>query len=142
MKKILAAVFALLSFEATFAEVRTPKIFGDNMVLQRGMPVPVFGWADADETVAVEFMGKTYKTTTGADGKWKVKLGKYRAGGPYQMRITGKSNVLTYTNILIGDVWVASGQSNMEFGIQTDKNGKEAIATATDNQIHFFMCRW
>jgi sialate O-acetylesterase len=138
MKKILAGIIALLSFEATFAEVRTPKVFGDNMVLQRGMPVPVYGWADADEQIAVEFKGKTYKTTTGADGKWRLTLGNYKAGGPYEMRITGKNNVLNYTNILIGDVWVASGQSNMEFGIQSDKNGKDAIANATDNQIHFF----
>jgi sialate O-acetylesterase len=138
MRKLLAAVIALLSFEATYANIRTPKIFGDNMVLQRDMPIPVYGWADAGEQITVEFMGKTYKTITREDGKWKLKLRSYKAGGPYQMQIGGKNNTLSYSNILIGDVWVASGQSNMEFGIQTDKNGKEAISGATDNLIHFF----
>jgi sialate O-acetylesterase len=138
IRNLLLSACFLLSFSAVFADVRPSKLFGDNMVLQRGMPVPIYGWADAGEQVKVEFMGKTYSTTTGTDGKWKVKLASYKAGGPYEMRITGKANVLNYKNILIGEVWLASGQSNMEFGIQTEKHGKDAIAQATDQQIHFF----
>jgi sialate O-acetylesterase len=139
MKRIITFAFILsLIANATFAEFKLPAIFGDNMVLQRGMKVPVYGWGEVGEQVQVDFMGKTYKTTTGADGKWLVKLGSYKAGGPYTMNVKGKSTSLTYTNILIGDVWLASGQSNMEFGIQTEKHAAEAIPTATDNQIHFF----
>ncbi len=108
------------------------------MVLQRGMHVPIYGLADAGEKIEVVFMGKTYKATTGADGKWSIKMGSYKAGGPYEMKLTHGKETLSFTNILIGEVWLASGQSNMEFGIQTEKHGKEAIANATDQLIHFF----
>jgi sialate O-acetylesterase len=139
MKKITSFVIILwLISNAAFAAIKLPAIFGDNMVLQRGIPVPVYGWADAGEQVTIDFKGKTYKTITGADGKWTMKLGSYKAGGPYQMHITGNNTDITYTNILVGDVWLASGQSNMEFGIQTEKHATDAIANATDNQIHFF----
>jgi sialate O-acetylesterase len=73
-----------------------------------------------------------------ADGKWSVKMGSYKAGGPYEMKLTHGTETLNFKNILIGEVWLASGQSNMEFGIQTEKHGKDAIANATDQQIHFF----
>jgi sialate O-acetylesterase len=113
-------------------------IFGDNMVLQRGMHVPIYGTADAGEKIEVIFMGKTYKATTGADGKWSIKMGSYKAGGPYEMKLTHGTETLSFANILIGEVWLASGQSNMQFGIQTEKHAKETIANATDQQIHFF----
>jgi sialate O-acetylesterase len=139
MKKITSfAIVLWLISSVALATVKLPAIFGDNMVLQRGIPVPVYGWADAGEQVTVDFMGKSYKTTTGTDGKWTMKLGSYKAGGPYQMHIKGNNTDITYNNILIGDVWLASGQSNMEFGIQTEKHHADAIANATDNQIHFF----
>lgn len=121
-----------------FAQVKLPAIFGDNMVLQRNMPVPVYGWANPGEKVEVNFMGKTFSTVTAGNGKWLVKLGKYKAGGPYEMTVKGASTSFNYKNILIGDVWLASGQSNMEFGIQTEKHGAEAIPKANDNMIHLF----
>jgi sialate O-acetylesterase len=136
--KFLIICFLISGFTKAFAQFKLPAIFGDNMVLQRGMKVPVWGWGDVGEQVQVDFMGKTYKAITGADGKWLVKLGSYKAGGPYTMNVKGKSTSLTYANILIGDVWVASGQSNMEFGIQTEKHGADAISKATDGLIHFF----
>lgn len=139
MKRII--LFILVSgliTNAAFATVTLPAIFGDNMVLQRGIPVPIYGWADAGEQVTIDFRGKIYTATTGADGKWTMKLGTYKAGGPYQMHIKGNTTDITYSNILIGDVWLASGQSNMEFGIQTEKHAADAIAKAIDNQIHFF----
>ena len=139
MKKILSFTFIIfLVSNAAFAQVTLPAIFGDNMVLQRGIPVPVYGWATAGEKVQVDFMGKTYNTTTGADGKWRVKLGSYKAGGPYEMHIKGTSTTIDYKNILIGEVWLASGQSNMEFGIQTEKHAADVIPKATDNLIHVF----
>jgi len=136
--RYLGIIMLLLSSSMAFAGVRLPAIFGDNMVLQRNIRVPVWGWAEIGEKVEIEFMGKTYKTTTGADGKWTIKLGTYKAGGPYEMSIATKAFTLTFKNILIGDVWVAAGQSNMEFGIQTEQHGAEAIAKATDKEIHFF----
>jgi sialate O-acetylesterase len=128
----------LLCSNIASAKFYLSPIFGDNMVLQQGMKVPIYGLADAGENIEVTFMGKTYKATTGADGKWYVKMGSYKAGGPYEMKLTHGTETLNFKNILIGEVWLASGQSNMEFGIQTEKRGKEAIANATDQQIHFF----
>lgn len=144
-RKLIAAslkccvVILLLSSASAFAVVKLPAIFGTNMVLQQNMKVPVFGWADAGEKVQIDFMGKTYSAVAGADGKWDLKLGSYKAGGPYEMKVTGKSNTLTFTNILIGEVWVAGGQSNMEFGITTADNGADVVAKATDKQIHVFF---
>jgi sialate O-acetylesterase len=139
MKKVLSFLIALLFITSfAFANVTLPAIFGDNMVLQRNIKVPVYGWADAGEQVTIDFMGKTYKTTTGTDGKWSLKLGTYKAGGPYQMQIKGNNTDINYSNILIGDVWLASGQSNMEFGIQNEKHSADAIPKATDTQLHFF----
>jgi sialate O-acetylesterase len=142
MRTILSALkyvlVLLLCSNIASAKFYLSPIFGDNMVLQRGMHVPIYGTADAGEKIEVAFMGKTYKATTGADGKWSIKMGSYKAGGPYEMKLTHGTETLNFTNILIGEVWVASGQSNMEFGIQTDKHAKDAIANATDQQIHFF----
>jgi sialate O-acetylesterase len=132
------AFVLLLCSNIASAKFYLSPIFGDNMVLQRGMRAPIYGFADAGEKISVEFMGKTYKATTGGDGKWSIKMGSYKAGGPYEMKLTHGTETLNFTNILIGEVWVASGQSNMEFGIQTEKHGKDAIANATDQQIHFF----
>jgi sialate O-acetylesterase len=142
MKKIaayLGAFLLVISSSAAFAGVRLPAIFGDNMVLQRNVKVPIWGWAEIGEKVEVGFMGKTYKTVAGSDGKWSLKLGSYKAGGPYQMTVGSKTFTLTFKNILIGDVWVVSGQSNMEFGIQTEQHAADAILNATDAQIHFFF---
>lgn len=131
-------VMLAISSTAAFAGVRLPAIFGDNMVLQRNIKVPIWGWAEIGEKVQIVFMGKTYKTVTGADGKWALKLGTYKAGGPYEMKVAGNSFTLTLKNILIGDVWLVTGQSNMEFGIQNEKHAADAIPKATDAQIHFF----
>jgi sialate O-acetylesterase len=130
-------MFMLLG-SMSLAAVRVPAIFGDNMVLQCKMKVPVWGWAEPGEKVQIDFMGKAFKTTAGDDGKWQLKLSSYLPGGPYQMVIKGNSDQLSFKNILIGDVWVASGQSNMEFGIANEKNGAEAVANAKDSLIHLF----
>lgn len=137
-KGLLFCLFIMLA-GSIYASVSLPAIFGDNMVLQRNIRVPIWGQASPGEKIQIVFRGKTFKTTAGTDGKWKLRLDKYEAGGPYQMQIEGEKEHLTFGNILIGDVWVASGQSNMEFGIQTEKHGADAIAKATDTLIHFFF---
>jgi sialate O-acetylesterase len=142
MKKItsyLGILILVITSSMAFAGVRLPAIFGDNMVLQRNVKVPIWGWAEIGEKVEVGFMGKTYKAVTGSDGKWSLKLGSYKAGGPYEMTVGSKTFTLTFKNILIGDVWVVSGQSNMEFGIQTEQHAADAIPKATNAQIHFFF---
>ncbi len=112
MKKFAILVLAFC-VSPIFAEVRLPALVGNNMVLQRDQKVRIWGWASADEEVTVEFNGQTQKTKTDKDGNWSVFLKSMKAGGPYDMIITGQ-NKITLKNILIGEVWVASGQSNME----------------------------
>jgi sialate O-acetylesterase len=128
----------LLSAMSLSAAIRLPAIFGDNMVLQRNVKVPIWGWANPGEEVQIIFRSKAFKAVADQNGKWNTKLGIYSAGGPYQMLVKAGTEQVTIKNILIGDVWVTSGQSNMEFGIQTERNGAEAIAKATDTLIHFF----
>ena len=108
------------------------------MVLQRDAPLKVWGWASAGEKITVRFKNKAYKTTTGADGQWQVKLPPTPAGGPFTMDIAGKSS-LTIKDILIGDVWFCSGQSNMvhQMNIHDVRYAKE-IAGANDPQIRQF----
>jgi sialate O-acetylesterase len=103
------------------ASPRLAAIFGDNMVLQRGIPLPIWGWADPGDQVAVSFQGQKKTATAGQDGKWCVKLDPVQAGGPYEMTVAGKSTV-TVKNVLVGEVWVCSGQSNMEFGLGSAHN--------------------
>ena len=125
-----------------FAELRLPGIIGQNMVLQRNSVVPIWGWATPGAVIQIAFKGVTYRSTTAANGKWLIKLGSYSAGGPFEMDIQGDQSSIKLGNIIIGDVWLASGQSNMEFGIQTDRDGEDAIAKATDSMIHFFFVPW
>ncbi len=105
---------------AAQATVRVPALVGDHMVLQRETTVPIWGWADAGETVTVTFQDKTYQAVPGEGGKWQLLLPTPAAGGPYTMIIKGQ-NTLTIQDILVGDVWLASGQSNMELPLR-DKN--------------------
>lgn len=108
----LSICITLLFINSVFAEVRLPRIVRDSMVLQRDAKVKVWGWASKGEKVTVTFAGKKYKATTGAAGKWLVTLAPIKAGGPYTMNIDA-TNHITLKDILIGDVWFCSGQSNM-----------------------------
>ncbi|SEW51667.1 sialate O-acetylesterase [Chitinophaga arvensicola] len=137
-KYLFPFLIALLSITAT-AQLKLPAIIGDNMVLQQGQKDPVWGWADPGEKISVAFRDQRYEATAGADGKWMIHLRASAAGGPFSMVITANSQTIRLSNIWIGEVWLASGQSNMEFGIQTDSCGKAAIETATDSLIHFFV---
>jgi sialate O-acetylesterase len=122
------------------AAVKLPAVIGDNMVLQRGQPLPIWGWADKGEEVTVSIAGQTQTAKAGDDGRWKVVLAKLDVGQPLEMTVKGSSgSAVTLKNILVGEVWVASGQSNMEMGIGECKNGKAEIAAANYPQIRLFM---
>src|SRR5689334_1336774 len=95
------------------AEVRLHALFSDNMVLQRGVPVPVWGWASEGEAVKVQF-GEQTAETTAKDGKWMVRLKPVKSKEPGVLKVSGK-NTITLTNVVAGEVWIASGQSNMEW---------------------------
>lgn len=110
----LSFVMGFLLFSMTLrAQVKLPRLIRDSMVLQRDTKINVWGWASKGEKVSVTFNHKTYKTKTGGDGKWTLQLPAMKAGGPYTMEIKGKDNKIMLHDILIGDVWFCSGQSNM-----------------------------
>lgn len=96
-----------------YGQVRLPKLIGDGMVLQRDEEVKIWGWASPNEEIYISFLDSDYETTANEKGEWNIVLDEYEAGGPYEMRIAG-SNSLLIKDIMIGDVWVCSGQSNME----------------------------
>ena len=115
IKKLLIVLLAIICVLPTAnADVRLPQLFQSGMVMQRGKPIPVWGWADKGEQVTITFQKKTYTTTADDQGHWRIDLPKMKAGGPFQMSI----NQLTIDNILVGDVWLLSGQSNIDVTIE------------------------
>ena len=113
------------------AKVILPKIFSDNMVLQRNGLIPVWGWADANEKIEVRFNNQVKSVKAGKNGKWLIRLDAENAGGPYDMTIKGK-NTVQIRNILVGEVWLCSGQSNMEWTVGQSMNAKQEIAAANN----------
>ncbi len=130
----LGLLAILPSATPALADVRLPKFMGDHMVLQRDMPIPVWGWADAGEAVTVKLGDATAKTTANDNGEWRVELPKRDAGGPLTLTVTGKNSV-SLKDILIGEVWLCSGQSNMEWIVQRSSNPETEIANANHPQI-------
>ena len=122
------------------AQVVLPPFFNCNMVLQQGIPIPVWGWASPGEKVSVTFNKKTVTTKTGKDGKWRVTLAAMNYGGPYEMVVKGR-NLRTIENILIGEVWVCSGQSNMGFNLSSAINGPAEIANSNYPEIRLFTVK-
>ncbi len=139
----LCAILCTLLFEVTpqlHARVTLPGIFSDNMVLQRGMRVPIWGWAAVGEEVTVRFQGQRV-TTTALNGQWQVNLARLRAGqGPAVLEVIG-SNTLRFTNVLVGEVWICSGQSNMEFPLKRADHAQADIAAAAQPLIRLFTVR-
>jgi len=125
---------------AVRADVTVPALLADHMVVQRGLPVHVWGTAAPHELVSVTFRGETKSATADDDGRWSVYLSPGEAGGPFQMSIKA-ANTVVLNDILVGDVWVASGQSNMEFPMTALANAQTEIAAAQYPKIRFFMVK-
>jgi sialate O-acetylesterase len=115
------------------SEVSVPHVFGDNMVLQQGTNTAVWGWADDGAIVSV-LIGNDVASARAENGKWIVHLHNLKAGGPYTLTITSK-NILVFTNVLVGEVWLAGGQSNMEFPLKDSFMGASDIASANNPNI-------
>ncbi|MGD0091272.1 MAG: 9-O-acetylesterase, partial [Planctomycetota bacterium] len=126
---VLLLSCVLVCSGASYAEVKLPAVISENMVLQRGIKVPIWGTADAGEDITVTLGEQKATAKAGADGKWKVQLGPLEAGGPFTMTVAGK-NTLELKNILVGEVWVGSGQSNMQMNVGGCLNAKDDIAAA------------
>lgn len=138
MLKFFKLSISVFIFSASFAQVKLPRLISDSMILQRDTKVKIWGWASVGEKVTVSFLDKIYSTTTAKDGKWMITLLPMKAGGPYNMDIEA-SNHITIKNILIGDVWLCSGQSNMELPMERLKDRyPEIIAAANNSNIRQF----
>lgn len=138
-------VFSLVIFifsTVGFADVRLPAIISDNMVLQQKTEVPIWGWADAGEKVKVkgswQWVGKS--TVANEQGKWQVKIKTPKASGPLELTIKGE-NTIVLKNVLAGEVWVCSGQSNMAFSVRRANNGEAAVASANLENIRLFVVK-
>ncbi|MHB8579965.1 MAG: sialate O-acetylesterase [Ignavibacteriaceae bacterium] len=134
----LILIFSLFNSLTVFSQVKLPKLVSDGMVLQRDAKVKIWGWAAKDEKVSVYFMNSTYNAVADNRGDWSIMLPKLKAGGPYDMQIKA-SNSITIKDIMIGDVWVCSGQSNMELPMKrVSWNYPGEIAHSENKYIRMF----
>ena len=134
MQKLITTIGLLfLLTSSLFAAVKPHALFTDGMVLQREIAVPIWGTADNGEKVTVEFNGQSVATTA-TDGKWMVRLKPLKAGGPFTLKI----NNLELKNVLVGDVWICSGQSNMQWSVKQSDNAEAEIANAKYPMIRLF----
>ena len=137
LKRLLLAtctLSALLLVSGVQAATTVSSIIGDNMVLQRNAPVVLWGWDDAGTKVSVSIGGSSATATAGEDGSWSVSLPAMKAGGPHEIAISGSSK-LNIKNVLVGEVWFCSGQSNMEWTVSRSLNPKEEIAAGNHPTI-------
>ncbi len=137
MKKIIVFLFLCFSIYSN-ANVKLPQLFNDGMVLQRNKSIPVWGWASANEKVEIHFKKQIVKTKADKDGKWTVNLKAEKAGGPFELVVKG-NNTITLKNVLVGEVWICSGQSNMEFTVKQAMNAEQEINNADFPLIRQFL---
>lgn len=130
----LSAFFIVINAKA---DVKLPRIFSSNMVLQQGIEIPVWGWADKGERISVKFNDRTIRTKAGDDGKWIVTLPAQEYGGPHTLSIQG-TNTIVFENVMIGEVWICSGQSNMQWRADQSNNAEAEIAAADLPDIRLF----
>ncbi len=129
MKKIVISLLLVILLIDVNAQLRLPQIFGDSMVLQRGRPITVWGWGQRGEKITINFHNQSLSAVVGADGSWRVNLAKEKAGGPYPLVVKGSSQI-ELKDVLVGDVWICSGQSNMELPLSNTNNSKSEIEAA------------
>ena len=134
---LMALLLVVAAFHNSLAEVSVARIFSDHMVLQRGINVPVWGTASPGEKITIEINGLLCTAVAGKDGNWKAYLPVFEAAGPYELMIKG-SNEIRFTDVLFGDVWLASGQSNMAWRLDNVNNADEEVANAGNANIRLF----
>jgi sialate O-acetylesterase len=134
---IICSLALFISNSRVRADVRLPGLFSDDMVLQRGMSVPVWGWGDEGEAVTVTFRGHSLKALV-KDGKWMVKFKNLKAGGPDLLTVQGR-NKIEVKNVLVGEVWICSGQSNMELALSSSVEASNDIAQAENPKLRLFL---
>ena len=139
MKKIFLFTLLFIS-QLTFAQLKVARLFSDHVVLQRQKLIPVWGWATAKDKITVTLAGQTQTAITDANGRWALKFNPLEAGGPHVMSVSAKANSLKINDILIGEVWLCSGQSNMEWSVKQADNYLKEKKNANFPQIrHFYV---
>lgn len=131
----LALFLFLLCVQIAQAQIKLPAIFGDHMVLQQKQDNPVWGWAAPGETITVSINGQSHMAQANQDGYWKVTLRPIPAGGPYRMEIAGAASKFFFDDVLVGEVWICSGQSNMAWPVNNTNSAELAILTANHPNI-------
>jgi len=139
MVLIVFGVLLLVNAGAALADVKLPAVISDNMVLQRNKKLSIWGWAEPGEEVmvSVSWHRMRWAVTAGDNGKWVFKMNSPKMGGPYEMTFSGK-NTITLKNIMVGEVWVCSGQSNMQMAVKSSANAEQEIAAADYPDIRLF----
>lgn len=135
----LAAMLLLVLPASVLADVKLPALVSDHMVLQRDMPLPIWGWADPGEKVTVSLAGQTQSATAGENGRWQVTFSPLKVGEPLTMDVDGK-NHLQVKDILVGEVWLCSGQSNMEWIVANSRDADLEMPAADFPQIRLITC--
>lgn len=135
--RILMVILSVFFVSQAQAVVSLPALFSDHMVLQRNKDIPVWGHSDAHEVVTVTIGSQEVVTTADATGSWFLHLAPIKAGGPYTLTVQG-NNTVTFNDVLIGDVWICSGQSNMAWSVKRSNNAQKEIASAQYPKIRLF----
>src|ERR1700732_4965747 len=134
---IITFILACFFFQAN-AQLTTAKLFGDHMVLQRNQDVPVWGWSKKKAKVIVGFNGQSVSVKADDQGYWKAVLKPMKEGGPYVMKVSSGREHLVYNDVMLGEVWLCSGQSNMEFQLKNAYGYKAEIKNAAQLPIRQF----
>jgi sialate O-acetylesterase len=138
LKKFFLGLLLFASLASTLcAEPRLPHLFSDHMVLQRGADIHVWGWAAPGESITVGLAGKSQQTTAANDSRWSVSFPALPAGGPFLLEVRG-SKTIVIRDVMIGEVWVASGQSNMTYDLGAAATGAQEVPKANDSGLRFF----
>ena len=133
------AILLLLGASFSNAQLKLPRLFADHMVLQRDQPIKVWGWSKPSSNITMAFNGKTKKVKSDDEGYFVGYLDAQKAGGPFVLTVSTKDTAIVYNDVLIGDVWVASGQSNMEWQLQWNvDNWKEEVKDSNYPEMRFF----
>lgn len=133
----LLLVVLMLSSVQVMADVKLPRIFSNNMMFQREQPIHIWGEADSKERIELHFNDEVYTTRADKTGVWEIDLPAKKAGGPHDLLIKG-NNSITFENILVGDIWVCSGQSNMEWPLWAVNNAEAEVGNAGNSEIRIF----
>lgn len=139
-QRFLLAALLPLTFSLLRADVRLPQVFSDHMVLQSGVPVKIWGWANSGEKVRVSIQGRYGLATADAGGRWQAWIGPLDPAGPVELAVQG-ANLITIWDVVVGEVWVASGQSNMAMALRSTADADREIATANFPKIRFFRVK-